>query len=130
MKQFFEDYCNVKKIVCAKREYRRQMARVEALPPEYQYVFRKIQGQLWQFAAGPGYDMMQAHQELLDLVEEGAAAGRGVLEITGRDVAAFVEELLRQLRTWPEDWRRKLNRDIWRHVGDGKNGERNFEAGN
>ena len=75
MKQFFEDYCNVKKIVCAKREYRRQMARVEALPPEYQYVFRKIQGQLWQFAAGPGYDMMQAHEELLDLFEEGAAAG-------------------------------------------------------
>ncbi len=71
------------------------MARVEALPHEYRYVFKKIQERMWMFAAGAGYDMMKIHADLLELFESGAADGKRVLEITGEDVAAFCDELLR-----------------------------------
>lgn len=112
MSNFFERYLNLKKIMEQKREYRQQMERVKALPEDYQYVFKKIQQQMWQFVAGDGVDMMELQVNLLDLFEEGAAHGKTVLEITGPDVAAFVDALLCHVKTYPDDWRSQLNQDI------------------
>ena len=112
MLKFFDDYFNIKKMFESKREYKQQMARVKALPEDYQYVFKKIQGHMWMFAAGSGYDMMKIHYDLIELFESGAAEGQSVLEITGEDVAAFCDELLRSASTYTENWREALNRDI------------------
>ena len=112
MSEFFDNYFNIKKMVESKREYKQQMARVNALPEDYQYVFKKIQGHMWMFAAGSGYDMMKIHYDLIELFESGAAEGQSVLEITGEDVAAFCDELLRSASTYTENWREALNRDI------------------
>jgi DNA-binding ferritin-like protein (Dps family) len=120
MSDFFDNYFNIKKMIESKREYRQQMARVEALPEDYQYVFKKIQSHMWMFAAGAGYDMMKIHYDLIDLFETGAAEGKPVLEITGEDVAAFCEELLRSASTYTENWREALNRDILKKLGKGK----------
>ena len=120
MSEFFDDYFNIRKMIESKREYKRQMARVEALPEDYQYVFKKIQKHMWMFAAGSGYDMMKIHYDLIDLFEAGAADGKHVLEITGEDVAAFCDELLSSARTYTEDWREALNRDILKKLGKGK----------
>jgi DNA-binding ferritin-like protein (Dps family) len=119
MGDFFNNYLNIPKILAEKREYRRQMARAEALPEDYRYVFKKIQSHMWMFAAGSGYDMMQIHYDLIELFEEGAANGKGVLEITGEDVASFCDELLRSAQTYTENWREKLNRDIREKFGKG-----------
>ena len=73
------------------------------------------------FAAGAGYDMMKVHADLLELFEEGAADGKRVLDITGEDVAAFCDELLRSVRTYTEDWRAAFNRDILKKLGKGEN---------
>ena len=116
----FDNYLNIKKMIASKREYKQQMARVEALPKDYQYVFKKIQGHMWMFAAGSGYDMMKIHYDLIELFEAGAAEGKHVLEITGEDVAAFCDELLRSARTYTEDWREALNRDILKKLGKEK----------
>ena len=112
MPEFFNNYLNIKKMIRDKREYKQQMARVEALPDDYRYVFKKIQSYLWKFAAGPGYDMLKIQYDLIGLFEEGAASGRSVLEVTGQDVAAFCDELLRNAETYTDDWRAALNRDI------------------
>lgn len=120
MTEFFDNYFNIKKMIRSKREYREQMARVEALPEDYQYVFKKIQGHMWMFAAGSGYDMMKIHYDLIELFEAGAAEGKQVLEITGEDVASFCDELLRSARTYTEDWREALNRDILKKLGKEK----------
>ncbi len=120
MSEFFDNYLNIKKMIASKREYKQQMARVEALPKDYQYVFKKIQGHMWMFAAGSGYDMMKIHYDLIELFEAGAAEGKHVLEITGEDVAAFCDELLRSARTYTEDWREALNRDILKKLGKEK----------
>jgi len=120
MSEFFDNYLNIKKILKSKREYKQHMARVEALPKDYQYVFKKIQRHMWMFAAGSGYDMMKIHYDLIELFEAGAADGKHVLEITGEDVASFCEELLRSARTYTEDWREALNRDILKKLGKDK----------
>lgn len=112
MNEFFDNYLNIKKMIESKREYRQAMARVKALPEEYQFVFKKIQDHMWMFASGAGYDMMNIHYGLIELFEEGASQGKRVLEITGDDVATFCEELLRSASTYTEDWRIKLNREI------------------
>ncbi len=117
MSDFFDNYFNLKKIAESKREYKRHMARVDALPEDYQYVFKKIQSHMWMFAAGAGYDMMKIHYDLIELFETGAAQGKQVLEVTGEDVAAFCEELLRSAETYTENWREALNRDIWKKLG-------------
>ena len=89
-----------------------------ALPEDYRYVFEKIQEHMWRFATGSGYDMMEVQYDLIDLFEEGAANGKSVLEITGEDVAAFVEELLKNTRTYTQDWKGKMNREIQNKIGN------------
>ena len=121
MKQFFNDYFNIRKMLREKREYRQTMERVNDLPKDYQYVFKEIQSHMWMFASGAGYDMMKVHEGLLELFEEGAAEGKSVLEVTGKDVAAFVDELLKNTRTYTQDWRTKLNKKINNKFGDDKN---------
>lgn len=107
----------LKKVIGEKKEYRTMMARVEALPPDYEFVFKKIQHYMWQFAAGDGYDMLKIQYELIDLFEAGAADGKHVLEITGEDVAAFCDELLTSTKTYTESWHVALNRDVMKKLG-------------
>lgn len=117
MSNFFDNYLNIKKMVESKREYKEQMARVDAMPEDYQFVFKKIQGHMWMFAAGAGYDMMKIHYDLIDLFELGVASGKKVLEITGDDVAIFCDELMKNTETYTENWRDKLNREITEKLG-------------
>ncbi|MEG0451547.1 MAG: DUF1048 domain-containing protein, partial [Coprobacillus sp.] len=110
--EFFDNYLNIKKMIESKREYKEAMKRVDKLPEDYQYVFKKIQEHMWMFASGAGYDMMEIHYGLIELFEQNAAEGKDVLEVTGDDVAAFCEDLLRSASTYTENWRIKLNQDI------------------
>ena len=54
MKEFFNTYFNIKNMMDEKRKYRQQMARVNALPNDYQYVFKKIQEHMWSNVTGSG----------------------------------------------------------------------------
>jgi DNA-binding ferritin-like protein (Dps family) len=112
----------IQKIIGDKKTWRQMEARAKALPEEFDYVYHKIQHYMWSYAAGnsSGMDMMAIFEDLLGLFEEGAANGRHVLEITGEDDAAFCDELLRNARTYTEDWREDLNRDIMKKLGKGK----------
>ena len=100
-----------------KRKYRQQMARVNALPNDYQYVFKKIQEHMWSNVTGSGYDMMELQYDLLDIFEESVANGKPVLEVTGEDVAGFVDELLKNTKTYENKWKDKMNKDIHRKIG-------------
>lgn len=107
----------IKKLIGDKKEYRQMLARIKALPEDYQFVYEKIQNYMWHFAAGDGCDMVHIQYELIDLFESGAAEGKNVLEITGEDVAAFSDELLRNTKTYTEKLRRNLNKDILKRFG-------------
>lgn len=118
MGKFFDNYFNMKKIKESKTEYKEQTARVGAMPKDYQFVFKKIQGHMWMFAAGAGYDMLKVQYELIDLFELGVVNGKKVLEITGEDVASFCDELLKNTETYTENWRDKLNVEIMEKLGE------------
>ncbi|MDR0499831.1 MAG: DUF1048 domain-containing protein [Coriobacteriales bacterium] len=120
MSEFFNKYFNIKKIVADKKEYRQQMQRVDALPEEYRFVFKQIQKHMWNFAGGDGMDMLKIHYDLIDLFESAAADGKRVLEVTGNDVAGFCDELLKNARTYTEDWRLKLNKSIHKKLEETK----------
>jgi len=119
MSDFFNNYFNIKKIMEEKREYKKQVARVKALPEDYQFVFEKIQGYMFGLAGGSGYDILKIQYELLELFETADADGKRVLDVTGSDVAAFCDELLRNAQTWTENRRENLNRDIIKKLGKG-----------
>lgn len=99
----------LKKIIGDKKEWKAMEARAAALPRDYQVVYEEIKHYVWKSSGNGSIDIFKG---LLDLFEEGAANGKGVLEITGSDVAAFCDELLQDAKTYTDDWRKKLNNDI------------------
>lgn len=106
-----------KKMIGDKKEYKMMMARVEALPEDYQFVFKKIQSYMWNFASGNGMDMLQMQYELIDLFEAGAAEARHVLDITGDDVASFADELVTNAKTYVAKYREDMNQSIMQRLG-------------
>ena len=102
----------LKKILGDKKEWRGMEARAAALPSDYRIVYGEIQKYLWKFTAGDGMDIIAILKDLLDLFETGAADGKRALEVTGEDVAAFCDELLRNAETYTEKWHDALNRDV------------------
>lgn len=121
MRDFFNKYCNISNILKEKREYKEQIKRLESLPEEYRYTFDKIQNYMWSFATGDAMDILHIQYELLDLFEESAADGRNVLDVTGKDVAGFADELLKNATTYTDKTREKLNQDIAKKVGSQTN---------
>ena len=105
-----------KKLIGDKKEYKMMMARVDALPEDYQFVFKKIQDYMWNFSSGSGMDMLHIQYELIDLFESGAAEGREVLEITGEDVASFADELVVNAKTYVAKYREDLNQSIFNRL--------------
>jgi DNA-binding ferritin-like protein (Dps family) len=83
----------IQDIVEGKKQWRAHLSRVKALPRDYQVVYKEIQRYL--FKVGPvGLTDGTLLSDLVDLFEQGAADGRGVLEVTGSDVAAFCDGLV------------------------------------
>lgn len=109
-----------KKIIGDKKEYKMMMARVDAMPEDYQFVFKKIQSYMFARAGGDGMDMLKVQYDLIDMFETGIADSKGVLEITGTDVAEFCDELLRNTKTWTAEGHEALNRDIVKKFGKKK----------
>jgi len=88
----------IQDIIEGKKQWRAHMARVKALPPDYQIVYKEIQRYL--FKVGP-CDLPDGRllSGIVDFFEEGVAAGKGVLELIGNDVAAFCDDLVKGSRT-------------------------------
>jgi DNA-binding ferritin-like protein (Dps family) len=107
----------LKKLIGDKKQWRRMEARAAALPRDYRIVYSEIKSYLWKFSAGGGMDIIGILDDLLGLFETGAADGRGVLEVTGDDVAGFCDELLRNARTYTENWHHDLNRTVRKKLG-------------
>jgi len=84
---------DIKEVIAGKKKWREHMARVKALPQDYQVVYKEIQKYLFKVGGG------SLLAGIVDFFEEGAAAGKGVLELIGTDVAAFCDGLVNSSRT-------------------------------
>ncbi|WP_223587655.1 DUF1048 domain-containing protein [Neobacillus bataviensis] len=99
-----------------KREWKAMEARAKALPSEYRNAYKAIQKYMWTAGGGPidWKDSSRIFGGILDLFEEGAAEGKKVTDLTGEDVAAFCDELVKDEKTWRDKYRKKLNDTIGR----------------
>lgn len=89
------------------KKWRAHMARVKALPQDYQIVYKEIQNYLFkvgpvELTDGTGFFSTDLLSGIIDLFEEGAALGKGVLDVTGRDVAAFCDDLIKDSKTFAD----------------------------
>lgn len=103
---------SIQDIIEGKREWRAHMERVKALPQEYQFVYKELQKYL--FKVGPvelteGTGLLTG---IVDLFEEGAALGKGVLEVTGSDVAAFCDDLIKDSITYTDIYQETANQEV------------------
>jgi DNA-binding ferritin-like protein (Dps family) len=103
---------NIQDIIEGKKEWRAHMARVKALPQDYQIVYKEIQKYL--FKVGPvelndGTGMLSG---IVGLFEEAAALGKGVLDVTGSDVAAFCDDLIKDSKTYADIYQESVGQEV------------------
>lgn len=98
----------IQDIIEGKKQWRAHMARVKALPPDYQIVYKEIQRYI--FKVGP-IDLLDGPllSGIIDFFEEGVAADRGVLELIGNDVAAFCDDLIKDSRTYADIYQETIS---------------------
>ncbi|MDR0284124.1 MAG: DUF1048 domain-containing protein [Propionibacteriaceae bacterium] len=97
-----------------KKRWRALQRRIKALPGDYHTAYKQIQKYVW---TATGIETIQPLEALVDLFEEGAAAHRPVLDITGTDVAAVVDELVYGEQGYFEKRRAALN-EAMRKLGN------------
>jgi DNA-binding ferritin-like protein (Dps family) len=93
---------SIRDLIEGKKAWRAHMARVKALPQDYQIVYKEIQKYLLKVGPVELAEMTDLLSGIVDLFEEGAAVGKGVLEVTGRDVATFCDDLIKGSKTYAD----------------------------
>ncbi|MEN3615199.1 DUF1048 domain-containing protein [Plantactinospora sp. ZYX-F-223] len=98
----------IQDIIEGKKQWRAHMARVKALPRDYQIVYKEIQR--YYLKVGP-VELVDGTllSGILDFFEEGVAAGKGVLELVGNDVAAFCDDLVKDSRTYADIYQESIS---------------------
>lgn len=99
----------IQDIIEGKREWRAHVARVKALPSGYRIVYEEMQKYL--FKVGP-VSLTEGGllSEIVDFFEEGAAAGTGVMDLIGPDVAAFCDALIGDAPTYADLYQQSRRR--------------------
>ena len=89
-----------------KKAYRDNEKRAKALPAEYAAAYKEIKHYIFTTS---GILSMEPLKVLVDLLEEASADNRRVTDITGPDVAAFADELVRGEKSYRDQQSKKLN---------------------
>ncbi len=92
----------IQDIIEGKKQWRAHLARVKALPPDYQIVYTEIQK--YYFKVGPINLARRApaHGDPRLLRRGAPRPARGSRELVGDDVAAFADDLIKDSRTYAE----------------------------
>lgn len=102
---------SIRDIIEGKKEWRAHMARVKALPREYQIVYMEIQKYLFKVGPVESSEGTNLLSGIVGLFEEGAVNGKGVLEVTGSNVAAFCDDLVKGSKTYADIYRESAGQE-------------------
>lgn len=99
------------------KKWRAHKTRVKALPKDYQIVYKEIQNYLFkvgpvELTDGTGYFSTDLLSGIIDLFEEGASRGKGVLEVTGTDVVAFCDDLIKDSKTFADILQESIDQEV------------------
>jgi DNA-binding ferritin-like protein (Dps family) len=99
----------IQDIIEGKKKWRAHVARVKALPPDYQIVYTEMQRYL--FKVGPvSLPDGSLLTGIVDFFEEGVAAGKGVTELIGTDVAGFCDDLIKDSPTYADIYQESIEK--------------------
>jgi len=90
----------LREMIQQKKQWRAHMRRVKRLPRDYQIVYNEMQKYIFRIGTVEFEGTTSVLSGIVDLMQEGAAAGRDVLDVTGRDVAALCDAMLAGERTY------------------------------
>jgi DNA-binding ferritin-like protein (Dps family) len=102
----------IQDIIEGKKEWRAHMARVKGLPKDYQIVYKEIQRYLYKVGPVELSEGISLLSGIIDLFEGSAALGKGVLEVTGSDVAAFCDDLIKDSKTYAVLYQESANQEV------------------
>lgn len=102
----------IRDMIEGKKEWRAHVTRVKALPQDYQVVYSELQKYLFKVGPVELNDGIGLLSGIVDLFEEGAALGKGVLEVTGSDVAAFCDELIKDSQTYEDVYQESVKQEV------------------
>lgn len=100
---------SIKKIIEGKKAWKAHVSSVKTLPQDYQIVYKEIQKYLFKVGPVEMNDDFGLLSEILSFFEEGAAAEKGVLEVTGADVAAFCDALMEDSQTYADIYQESVS---------------------
>jgi DNA-binding ferritin-like protein (Dps family) len=103
---------SIQDVIEGKKAWRAHMARVKALPQDYQIVYREIQKYFFRVCPAELTDGIGLLSGIIDLFEEDVALGKGVLEVTGSDVAAFCDDLIKDSKTYADIYQEAVNQKV------------------
>ena len=106
----------IQDIIEGKKEWRAHMARVRALPQDYQIVYKEIQKYLFKVCPVGLTEGTGLLSGIVDLFEEGAASGKGVLKVTGSDVAAFCDDLVKDSKTYADIYQESVDQEVYKAI--------------
>lgn len=92
-----------------KKRYRNTEKRAKALPIEYSNAYKEIKHYIWNTSGILSIDPLVS---LVDMLEEAAENNKRVIDITGSDVASFVDELVRDEKSYKDQQSKKLNEKL------------------
>ncbi|MGI1659297.1 MAG: DUF1048 domain-containing protein [Desulfitobacterium sp.] len=104
----------IQEIIEGKKEWRTHVARVNVLPQDYQIVYKEIQKYFFKVGPVELTDGIGLLTGIVDLFEEGVASGKGVLEVTGRDVAAFCDDLIKDSKTYFDIYQEAVDQEVFK----------------
>ncbi|WP_406227037.1 DUF1048 domain-containing protein [Streptomyces anthocyanicus] len=99
---------SIQDIIEGKKQWRAHVARVKALPPDYQIVYKEMQKYLFKVGPVSLSDGLLL-PGIVDFFEEGVAEGKGVLELIGTDVAAFCDDLIKDSPTYADAYQEAIS---------------------
>ena len=102
----------IEDIIKGKKEWKSHIKRVKALPQDYQFAYKEIQKYLFKVGPVELTESVDLLSGIVDLFEEGAASNKGVLEVTGSDVAAFCDDLIKDSKTYLDIYRKSVEQEI------------------
>ncbi len=102
----------IQDIIEGKKEWRAHLQRVKALPQDYQIVYNEIQKYLFKVGSVELTDETGLLSGIIDLLEEGAVSGKGVRDVTGSDVAAFCDDLIKDSKTYADIYQESVDQKV------------------
>ncbi len=85
---------NIRQAIEQKKEWNNLKKRINALPEDYQFVYKEIQKYLFKVCIMDEEEVVEIFEGLIELFEQGVKDEKEVLDVTGKDVAMFCDNLI------------------------------------